>query len=75
MLFGARLPNDGKQVPNPDAHLQYKQLLERYRAVYPALKPLFHDKVCIWSKFQLSGPVVASLSILLRDLSSVEVRH
>ena len=34
-----------QQVPNPEAHLQYKQLLERYRAVYPALKPLFHGKV------------------------------
>lgn len=33
-----------RQTPNPEAHLQYKQLLERYRAVYPALKPLFHEK-------------------------------
>lgn len=30
-------------LPNPEAHLQYKKLLERYRMVYPALKPLFHQ--------------------------------
>ncbi|CAM9243226.1 unnamed protein product [Scytosiphon promiscuus] len=34
----------GTVVPNPEAHLKYKQLLERYRALYPALKPLFHDQ-------------------------------
>lgn len=40
-----RAADQCQQVPNPEAHLQYKQLLERYRAVYPALKPLFHGKV------------------------------
>eukprot|EP00903_Cladosiphon_okamuranus_P006596 g6443.t1 len=34
----------GTVMPNPEAHLHYKQLLERYRTVYPALKPLFRDK-------------------------------
>lgn len=33
------------QLPNPNAHAEYAKLLDRYRLVYPALKPLFHNKV------------------------------
>lgn len=32
------------QEPNPDAHLRYKGVLERYRMMYPALKPVFRQQ-------------------------------
>ena len=53
VCFCGPLPKIYRQTPNPKAHLRYKQLLERYRTVYPALRPLFHNK---------AGVVEASVS-------------
>ncbi|CAM9282723.1 unnamed protein product, partial [Ectocarpus sp. 4 AP-2014] len=35
---------EGTVMPNPEAHAKYKRVLERYRVVYPALKPVFRDQ-------------------------------
>ncbi|CAN0118167.1 unnamed protein product, partial [Ectocarpus fasciculatus] len=35
---------EGTVMPNPEAHAKYKRVLERYRAVYPALKPVFRNQ-------------------------------